>query len=138
MESLINTKNMKIIINTIIFLLISFLSFSQQNRSFKIINLEIDGKTTELYKQSHALVIGVSDYTNGWPDLPGVIQDVEEIQSTLEQHDFNVVLVKNPDERKLEQEINDFFDQYGMDIDNRLLFYYVGHGHTTNFLMEVK
>ena len=133
MESLKNAKNMKTILNTFIFLLIAVLSFSQQNRGFKSVNIEIDGQITELYKQSHALVIGVSDYTNGWPDLPGVIQDVKKIQSTLEQHNFNVVLVKNPDERKLEQEINDFFDQYGMDIDNRLLFYFVGHGHTTKF-----
>ena len=114
MESLKNAKNMKTILNTFIFLLIAVLSFSQQNRGFKSVNIEIDGQITELYKQSHALVIGVSDYTNGWPDLPGVIQDVKKIQSTLEQHNFNVVLVKNPDERKLEQEINDFFDHLSL------------------------
>ena len=31
------------------------------------------GETVGLYSESHALVIGVSNYTNGWPKLPGVI-----------------------------------------------------------------
>ncbi len=31
------------------------------------------GKTVGLYEESHALVIGVSDYTNGWPKLLGVL-----------------------------------------------------------------
>ena len=121
---------MKTILNTFIFLLIAVLSFSQQNRGFKSVNIEIDGQITELYKQSHALVIGESNYTNGWPDLPGVVQDVEEIQSALEQHDFNVVLVKNPNEKELEKAINDFIDKYGLDENNRLLVYFAGHGHT--------
>ena len=30
------------------------------------------GEAVGLYEQSHALVIGVSDYTNGWPKLPRV------------------------------------------------------------------
>ena len=31
------------------------------------------GKTVGLYEESHTLVIGVSDYTDGWPKLPGVL-----------------------------------------------------------------
>ena len=35
-----------------------------------------EGKQVGLYKGSYALVIGVSDYTNGWPDLPEVEEDL--------------------------------------------------------------
>ncbi len=37
-----------------------------------IVPVSIKGKSGNeigLYKESHALVIGVSDYTNGWQDL---------------------------------------------------------------------
>ena len=35
----------------------------------KIIAMTQEGESIELYQQSHALLIGVSDYTAGWPDL---------------------------------------------------------------------
>ena len=34
------------------------------------------GELVGLYEQSHALVIGVSNYTGGWPRLRGVREDV--------------------------------------------------------------
>ena len=34
------------------------------------------GNTVALYAESHALLIGVSDYTNGWPRLRGVADDI--------------------------------------------------------------
>ena len=37
----------------------------------------VSGETVGLYEESHALVIGVSDYTAGWPDLESVAKDVE-------------------------------------------------------------
>ena len=39
------------------------------------------GETVGLYSESHALVIGVSNYTNGWPKLPGVIGDVSAVRN---------------------------------------------------------
>ena len=91
-------KYKKLISALIICLLFSSLLTAQQ-RGFRSINIEIDGQTTQLYRGSHALVIGVSNYTNGWPDLPGVNQDIEKVKAALEKHDFNVVLVKNPSDR---------------------------------------
>ena len=41
------------------------------------------GETVGLYSESHALVIGVSNYTNGWPKLPGVIGDVSAVRDAL-------------------------------------------------------
>ena len=55
------------------------------------------GNEVGLYKESHALVIGVSDYTAGWPDLPGVKKDVRLVKDALEKAGFNVVVVEDPD-----------------------------------------
>ena len=34
------------------------------------------GEQVLLYKESYALVVGVSAYEKGWPTLPGVLKDV--------------------------------------------------------------
>ena len=54
------------------------------------------GEKVGLYAESHALVIGVSNYTNGWPKLPGVIGDVSAVSDALETHGFKVQVVENP------------------------------------------
>ncbi len=43
------------------------------------------GNEVGLYKGSYALIIGVSDYTNGWPDLPEVKEDLVAVGEALEQ-----------------------------------------------------
>jgi len=75
-------------------------------------------------------VIGVSDYTAGWPDLESVTKDVTEVSAALEGQGFNVEQVLNPTKRELAAAFGDFIDEYGYDPENRLLFYYSGHGHT--------
>ena len=71
------------------------------------------GETVGLYEESHALVIGVSDYTAGWPDLESVTKDVEAVSTALEGQGFNVEQVLNPTKRELAAAIGDFIDQYG-------------------------
>ena len=39
----------------------------------------VSGETVGLYEESHALVIGVSNYTGGWPKLPGVRDDIVSV-----------------------------------------------------------
>ena len=56
------------------------------------------GETVGLYEESHALVIGVSDYTNGWPKLPGVRKDVKAVTAALESHGFNVEVVEDAED----------------------------------------
>lgn len=84
----------------------------------------------ELYSYSFALVIGVSDYTNGWPKLPGVQKDIARVSATLKEHGFQVTTVMNPDSDELENAYSDFIGDYGWKQNARLLFYYAGHGHT--------
>ena len=83
-----------------------------------------------IYEESHALIIGVSDYTNGWSKLAGVKEDVTEVQRALEDNGFEVQLLEDPDKQQLEATIEDFIFEKGANPENRLLIYYAGHGHT--------
>ena len=82
------------------------------------------GNQVGLYKESHALIIGVSDYTEGWPDLPGVANDLAFVERELSQQNFNVVVVKNPSRSELIAAFEDFINRYGQAPNNRLLFYF--------------
>ncbi len=88
------------------------------------------GNQITLYEESHALVIGVSDYTGGWPRLPGVKEDVVAVRKVLEKVGFHVVTVEDPNQEQLEAAFKNFVLNYGLNPENRLLFYYAGHGHT--------
>jgi hypothetical protein len=83
-----------------------------------------------LYKESYALVIGASNYTNGWPKLSGVKKDVQLIDIILKQHGFKVVTVKDPGQEQLNRAFNEFINKYGRKPESRLLFYFAGHGYT--------
>lgn len=106
-------------------------SVAQQN-GFKSLNIKIDNNNVQLYKQSHALLIGVSDYNNNWPDLPGVKKDIDAVKTALENHNFNVVVVENSTKSQIDDVFSNFIARYGQGIDNRLVFYFAGHGHTIN------
>jgi hypothetical protein len=103
---------------------------SAQQRGMKPVELTVDGKVTVLYKQSHALLIGVSAYTMGLPALPGVVGDINKVQAALESNGFDVIKVMNPDAAGLQRAFNNFISQYGQAADNRLLIYFAGHGYT--------
>ena len=87
-------------------------------------------------------MIGVSDYTNGWPKLPGVKTDSQAVSAALKQHGFSITQVNNPkDRRALEEAFTSFIDKYGLKKENRLLFYFSGHGIQVsgrNYLIPVK
>ena len=51
------------------------------------------GEQVLLYKESYALVVGVSAYEKGWPTLPGVLKDVELVKYALKEKDFHVITV---------------------------------------------
>ncbi len=88
-------------------------------------------KITE-YVGSYALIIGVSNYTNGWPDLDSVPSELQNVKSTLENKGFVVTNILDPNSKELQNAFEDFVDKYGYDKHNRLLFFYSGHGYSTN------
>ena len=111
----------------------TFSAFAQTNRGAGNVKVKkSDGKNEEikLYDASYALLIGESEYTNGWDVLSGVKDDVPAVQAALEKQGFQVKVVMNAKRTELESAINNFIDEYGYKLENRLLIYYAGHGHT--------
>lgn len=105
--------------------------FAQAIRDTKMISVRTQqGEEIELYRDSYALVVGNGNYTEGWPKLPGTLQDVDEVADVLEEHGFSVTLKKDLTKPELEKTFADFVDNAGGDPYNRLLFYYAGHGYT--------
>ncbi len=103
----------------------------------------LSGETydVQVYGGSYALVIGNSDYAR-WTRLPGVYQDLSEVERALTRQDFKVVsfdesgkpvfgrTVMNLSRAEFNRQIELFIDEYGQDEKNRLLIYYAGHGYT--------
>ena len=96
------------------------------------VKVTIGGTTSTLYQQSHALLIGVSAYNNGLPPLPGVISDISAVKAALEDNGFQVTVINDPDNAALENAFRNFIAKYGQSPENRLLFYFAGHGHTVH------
>ena len=95
-----------------------------------VILTDSTGAQIGLYKESHALLIGVSNYTAGWPDLESIPGELDKVQAVLEKHGFHVVRVIDPDSEELPRRFKQFINKYGYQPDNRLLFYFSGHGYT--------
>ena len=92
-----------------------------------------DGTALDLYNDSYALVIGNGAYpaANGWEPLPRAANDVKEVTEVLERHGFNVTQKIDVTKAEFHKAFSDFIYKSGKDPDNRLLFYYAGHGYTT-------
>lgn len=89
-----------------------------------------EGQPLLLYENSYALVIGGSEYTNGWPNLPGVEDDIQAVIETLKAQGFEVTVYMNLDKAGIDRAFTDFISDYGNDPENRILVYFAGHGHT--------
>ncbi len=89
-----------------------------------------EGNTIQLYSGSHALVIGNGDYRKGWDKLKGAVSDAKEVTEALKKHGFQVTLETNVTKDEFDRAFGQFAVDYGREKDNRLLFYYAGHGHT--------
>ncbi len=111
-------------------LFIAFSTLLSQQRDFKFTARTEDGKTIDLYKECHALIIGVSDYLYGWPDLPFAESSVDEIGNMFFQLGFTVTKVKNPTKDQLINALESFIYGPGQDAENCLVTYFMGHSHT--------
>ncbi|MDQ6951668.1 MAG: caspase family protein, partial [Mariprofundales bacterium] len=76
------------------------------------------------------MLIGESIYTSGWPNLEHVPAELIPVERVLQAQGFTVKKVINADAVQLQQVMKTFIDRYGFDTNNRLLFYYSGHGYT--------
>ncbi|RLG36431.1 MAG: hypothetical protein DRO01_08155, partial [Thermoproteota archaeon] len=98
--------------------------------------MQIKTRTNETimmpYENSYALLVGVSDYTNGWPDLESVPYEIEKVKVALEKQGFIVKTVIDPQGNELFDSYENFVNEYGYYKENRLLFFYAGHGFSTN------
>jgi hypothetical protein len=95
------------------------------------------GEKLYLYKDYHALVVGVGDY-DFWPDLQGAVKDAKELAEYLKLSDMNVSLVLNPNSRELKETLNKLTYEIGREKDRAILFFYSGHGETETLTTEEK
>ncbi len=81
------------------------------------------------YTGSYALLVGESDYSF-WTDLKSIPSELAKVQNLLESKGFKVEISFNLNAEQLSKRFKKFIDEYGFDKNNRLLFFYSGHGHT--------
>jgi len=96
----------------------------------KIIKLNEGKSILDSYSGSYALLIGESDYTNGWSDLNSIPRELVRVETVLKAQGFEVEKSLNLNASKLEARFRKFINDYGYKPNNRLLFFYSGHGHT--------
>ena len=90
-----------------------------------------EGKSIDLYKDYHAVVIGVSDY-DYWPDLPNAVKDAQEVKTQLEKVGFTAELHLNPNAENMNSILANISFTLGRnERDRALLLYFAGHGETT-------
>jgi formylglycine-generating enzyme required for sulfatase activity len=87
-------------------------------------------ETVQLYGASHALVIGINQYTEGWPYLSNAVKDAELVASELRRHGFKVKLRTNLKSDALKRTLEEFFVIDGADAETRLFVWFAGHGFT--------
>ena len=85
-----------------------------------------------LYGASYALVIGIDNYTNGWPRLSNAIKDATLVADELKNQGFEVELLTDVTGSQLRQALRRFFAFKGKDPQARLFVWFAGHGHTEN------
>jgi hypothetical protein len=111
--------------------LLPTISGAAQTKAIRRVVVEdSSGKQVGLYEKSYALLIGVSKYTAGWPVLESVPGEIEQVEAILKKQGFQVIKVLDPKGDQLKTAFEDFINQYGYENNNRLLFFFSGHGHT--------
>ena len=84
----------------------------------------------QLYSGSYALLVGASNYHAGWPSLESIPGELDNVETMLQRKGFVVKRVHDPDSKQLKDAFTSFINSHGYDPNNRLLFFYSGHGFT--------
>jgi len=87
-------------------------------------------KEIKLYSGYHALVVGCSEYTQGWPRLPNPVKDAREVSDALKKLGFTINMVENPDSHQLRNALNELVSGAGRDPKKAIFVFFAGHGHT--------
>ncbi len=104
---------------------------AQDEDAGRLAILDREGREVGRYDGSYALLIGVSDYTAGWPDLPNVAQELAEVRKELRTHGFEIVEIPyDATAKEFKKSFHAFFRRYGYNSRNRLLVYFSGHGYS--------
>ena len=119
-----------------LFILLIFPSISfSTTRGVSIISKE--GQNLYLYKDYHALIVGISNYEK-WPKLPNAIMDAKEVAAKLKMKGFKVKLVLDPTYRELKTALTEMIYKMGSQKNRAVLFYYAGHGATETLADNTK
>jgi len=116
-----------IILSALIVSLFFTVNLPAKQRGIRIVAKS--GQSLYLYKDYHALVVGVSDY-NKWPDLPNAVKDAKEVASTLRGLGFTVKTLLDPTSKQLKTAFSDIAFGIGSERNRAVLFYFAGHGET--------
>jgi hypothetical protein len=95
------------------------------------------GEELFLYKDYHALVVGISDYDR-WPDLPNAAKDAKEVAGKLMEMGFTVRLALNPTSQEMRLLLNELVYDIGGESDVAALVYFAGHGETETLADNTK
>jgi formylglycine-generating enzyme required for sulfatase activity len=89
-----------------------------------------ESKDIQLYSGYHALVIGCSAYTSGWPKLKDRVADAQGVATTLKNLGWMVDFIENPDGQTLKREFQKLVFNQGKDREKGILIWFSGHGYT--------
>ncbi len=101
-----------------------------RERAIQVVIKDREGRDVGGYGDSYALLVGISDYTAGWPDLESVPGEMDRVSAFLEEQGFKTEKLRNPTSRELRRGVDEFINRYGFDPNNRLLLFFSGHGHS--------
>ncbi len=83
------------------------------------------------YSGSYALLIGESRYIHRWSNLNAIPGELQQVERLLTANGFTVETAFNLTSSQLIDRVKQFIDDHGFDENNRLLFFYSGHGYSS-------
>jgi outer membrane protein OmpA-like peptidoglycan-associated protein len=96
--------------------------------------LDEAGNRFSLYSGSHALLISQRSYLgvskNGWRPLDATVREMDAVADSLRKHGFSVRRATDLNSSDLITVFRDFMADFGYQSNNRLLFFFSGHGYT--------
>lgn len=101
-----------------------------QTKGVKMVSVGVDA--TVEYKASYAMLVGVSNYNSGWNKLESIPDELKAVEEILKSQGFQVKKHLDLNAISLKRTFEEFINAYGYNLENRLLFFFSGHGFTWN------